>query len=186
MPQSGPAIGGVGESMPTTLPATSAAREGNKSANRFQVVGGLERVGNRPRLNQLASFFSRIEVLPATGCWLWRGSFGSSGYGSFGSASTHRTAYTWFVEPIPDGLELDHLCRVRACCNPAHLEATTKSENQRRAKAVRLICVNGHPWVAANIVIVSSGKGRRSQTCRICHDQRNAESRARVRARAIR
>jgi hypothetical protein len=46
--------------------------------------------------------------------------------------SGHRASYTLLVGPIPDGLEIDHLCRVRSCVNPAHLEPVTPDENQRR------------------------------------------------------
>lgn len=73
------------------------------------------------------------------GCWTWTGKKGSKGYGlvHVDSASgrqqqAHRAAYELVVGPIPDGLELDHLCRVRVCVNPAHLEPVTRAENMRR------------------------------------------------------
>ncbi len=77
-----------------------------------------------------------------TGCWVWNGRLNDDGYGVLDlswrrggpkSRSAHRLAYELFVGPIPDGLEIDHLCAVRRCVNPAHLEAVTHAENVRRA-----------------------------------------------------
>jgi hypothetical protein len=76
------------------------------------------------------------------GCWLWSGAFSGSGYGQIreGSRSdgtrrvrhVHIVMWEHFEGPVPDGLELDHLCRVRECCNPGHLELVTHQENMRR------------------------------------------------------
>jgi len=76
-------------------------------------------------------------------CWIWTGCCTDNGYGfwAYGPRlnpvriGTHRYAYEALVSPIPDGLELDHLCRVRACCRPTHLEAVTHLENVRRGDA---------------------------------------------------
>lgn len=79
-------------------------------------------------------------------CWEWTGAQ-NHGYGAFGVGSSrdgtqrvvraHRFAYELLVGPVPDGLELDHLCNNRGCVNPAHLEAVTHAENKRRAGARR-------------------------------------------------
>lgn len=73
------------------------------------------------------------------GCWLWNGSLTYDGYGLFRAnnraTGAHRFAYEYFVGPIPAGLHIDHLCRVRNCVNPDHLEPVTPQENDRRARA---------------------------------------------------
>lgn len=75
------------------------------------------------------------------GCWLWLGFTDEYGYGRIRSVDrnhpVHRIAYTLIVGPTPDGLELDHLCRVRNCWRPDHLEPVTHAENVRRAWVIR-------------------------------------------------
>lgn len=81
------------------------------------------------------------------GCWLWLGSLTDKGYGRFYMGGkrylAHRYSYEHFVGPIPEGLEPDHLCRVPACVNPAHLEPVTRSENTRRGWAARRSTTHG-------------------------------------------
>lgn len=96
------------------------------------------------------------------GCWIWQGYVHpNTGYGSiyFDGESTvaHRVAYRLFVGPIPTGLHIDHLCRVRACANPEHLEPVTVLENVRRAPVhiahvnrAKTHCVNGHEYTPEN------------------------------------
>lgn len=93
------------------------------------------------RLKVLDNVVNHIELTP-DGCWLYTGSRNKWGYGRvkvFRSRQTvcHRVTYEHFVGPIPDGLEIDHLCRRPACCNPDHLEAVTHSENMKRATYAR-------------------------------------------------
>lgn len=79
---------------------------------------------------------SRYEVQP-DGCWRWQGSLNHAGYGRIKLRdrwqAIHRAVYEAHRGPIPDGLELDHLCRNRACVNPDHLEPVARQENIRRA-----------------------------------------------------
>lgn len=91
-------------------------------------------------------------------CWLWRGALNHGGYGVFSPGRTshpqirvHRWAYECFVGSIPTGLQIDHLCFVRDCCNPDHLEVVTPKENSRRAKARVTECPRGHPLVEGNL-----------------------------------
>lgn len=83
---------------------------------------------------------AKVEVNKVTGCWIWCGGIDSRGYGSVQievagvlEVRAHRAAYRAFVGSIPDGFQIDHLCRVTSCVNPDHLEAVTPRENTRRA-----------------------------------------------------
>lgn len=71
-------------------------------------------------------------------CWLWTRPLSATGYASMGLDGTkvraHRFAYELLVGPISKGLTIDHLCRVRHCVNPAHMEPVTQAENSRRAR----------------------------------------------------
>jgi hypothetical protein len=79
-------------------------------------------------------------------CWLWQGTVASTGYGQIrhSVAGYGRTlmAHRFFWEqrngPVPEGLDLDHLCRVRACCNPDHLEPVTRRENVLRGSRTKV------------------------------------------------
>src|ERR1035441_8724960 len=110
-------------------------------------------------------------------CWPWTGCTSPSGYGTIGVRykvrRAHVVAYEQLVGPVPDGLELDHLCRVRACCNPAHMEPVTHAENMRRGVAGKVAairqrgkahCPQGHPYDETNTYVSPRG----SRSCRTC------------------
>lgn len=113
-------------------------------------------------------------ILPVTesGCWIWMGTL-RGGYGRFSlgrkQVSAHRHAYLMAGLDIPKGFELDHLCRIRSCVNPKHLEPVTHAENVRRGNSGKYIlarthCPYGHPYDESNTEIRKSGARR----CREC------------------
>lgn len=129
-------------------------------------------------------FWERVDKTEA-GCWLWTGPLRPDGYGAIGAGGrggrtlrTHRLAYELVVGPIPDGLTLDHVCQVRACCNPAHLEPVTAEDNVRRATARRDRCRRGHEFTPDNTIIRALGR-----ECRTCRRERR-RSRAAQKGRA--
>ena len=118
-----------------------------------------------------------------SGCWQWTGALNKFGYGKISVGGrdgrilgTHRVAYEALIGPIPDGMQLDHLCRNRACCNPAHLEVVTPRINTLRgdsaaaANSVKEACGNGHEFTPANTYV---WRGQRHcRTCRREADRR--------------
>ena len=114
-----------------------------------------------------------------TPCWISTRAAHSNGYTKIGYRGTtwltHRFAYTVFVGPIPEDLQLDHLCRVRACCNPDHLEPVTCRENLLRgdtltaAEAAATTCINRHPFTPENTRMTRKGK----RACRACDRTRS-------------
>lgn len=91
----------------------------------------------RPAIDRL---LARAHEDTSTGCWLWAGASNPEGYGRIWVEDrlgyTHRVAYEAFVGPIPDGYDIDHLCRNRGCCNPDHLEAVTRRTNLLRGETL--------------------------------------------------
>jgi hypothetical protein len=114
-------------------------------------------------------------------CWLWTAGRSDTGYGTFSvgqgvKVGAHRWAYEALVGPVPEGLQLDHLCRVRHCVNPAHLEPVTQRENMRRGaghppftgarERAATHCPHGHPYDEEN-TYRNPRTGFRS--CRACN-----------------
>lgn len=127
----------------------------------------------RPALDRLAERFE-IDVF---GCWRWSGA-GSNGYSTFTvegiAKGAHRAVYELLVGPIPDGMQIDHLCGVRRCVNPDHLEPVTARENTRRAlkslatiNAAKTHCVHGHEFTPSNTYVPPKRPNRRY--CRECN-----------------
>jgi hypothetical protein len=156
-------------------------------------TGGVLLVGEAIHIRLLAlpkRVRSKI-TLDGTGCWLWQGAKGSElRYGQTqwdGRVQpVHVVVYKLFNGLIPQGLELDHLCRVNHCCNPDHLEAVTHAENVRRGTAADHVilkwltathCQGGHPFIVSNIYREPNGKRR----CLECKRQRMRNFRQRKR-----
>lgn len=136
-----------------------------------------------------------------SGCWLWTGTWDSNGYGLLTaqrdrSRLAHRNSYEYHVGPIPEGLQLDHLCRVHCCVNPAHLEPVTGKVNVQRglvptlsrARAALVThCPKGHEYTKENTALRKARPGcRRCMTCdrarslahaNLHRDERNAQRR---------
>lgn len=115
-------------------------------------------------------------------CWVWTARIQPNGYGKWmaphswaqRSRYPHLVTYADAVGPIPKGLELDHLCRVRACCNPSHLEPVTHAVNRARGlngMTLRTHCPSGHAYDEANTYLARTAKGL-ARHCRACHRAR--------------
>lgn len=120
-------------------------------------------------------------VVTESGCREWptlsQNGYGRMRVGSLGkdrrAGYAHIEAYRAFVGEIPAGLQLDHLCRNRACCNPAHLEPVTPSVNAKRGlSGVRPThCMRGHEFTPENSYVFANG----TRGCRACRRLRYAE-----------
>lgn len=154
--------------------------------------GAMERRGEplRPLLDRPGPversaenrFTDKIRVSDE-GCIEWVGGKTVGGYGVFSvrpgrsdpkKDMAHRWAYEHFVGPIPDGYDVDHLCRNRACVNPDHLEPVSRAENIRRAAAAKTHCPSGHPYDEKNTLMSPNSAHRR---CRACTSERDAARR---------
>lgn len=121
----------------------------------------------------------KIEFGHDGGCWHWMAQRNEGGYGRVrGDGGTksrtmqaHRYLYEHMVGPIPEGMTLDHLCGVRHCVNPAHLDPCTIGENTRRSprtaaslNAAKTHCVRGHTLTGRNVRLDKDG----NRLCRRC------------------
>jgi hypothetical protein len=143
-----------------------------------------------------ARFWNKVE---ATGfCWNWTAGKDRQGYGGFNAGTprrkflAHRTSYTALLGSIPEGMELDHLCRNTSCVNPDHLEPVTRDENQKRipfritdtwlpawvvsGKNVTGYCKHGHEYTEENTYYYKDGRTE----CRTCKASRPRKPRSRA------
>ena len=124
-------------------------------------------------------FIDKLQLLDS-GCWEWTACKDKDGYGVFSirinsgrgfkNVKAHRFSYEYFVGTIPDGLEIDHLCRNRSCVNPSHMESVTNAENNRRGISPsaqnkrKTHCVHGHEFSEENTIFYK--RGRACKACR--------------------
>lgn len=133
--------------------------------------------GIYPRRPLQERFWSKVNKIGDDECWLWLGAKNWLGYGRFGKESykAHRLAYELLVEPIPEGLELDHLCRNPSCVNPKHLEIVSHRVNLLRGNTIpaykaRLVaCKRGHPFDMFNTRFKRNGT-RQCRACDLLHE----------------
>lgn len=161
--------------------------------------------GSTKKLSTIDRFMTHVEK--SASCWVWTAATDKDGYGRFYRDAksprhvAHRFAYEAMVGPIPDGLQIDHLCRNTSCVNPAHLEPVTLDENVRRAWEVRergtpaplrlclpdptspwanarkTHCKRGHEFTPENTILIPTGR-----CCRTCKNMHDAARRVRLRA----
>jgi hypothetical protein len=130
--------------------------------------------GPESRISGTSRFWSKTAPVPHDGwiCLVWTGSIATNGYGRYWQngklMQAHRVSWEMFNGPVPAGMQLDHLCRTRACVRPDHLEVVTQRENLRRGNgwagqnARKTTCPKGHPF--------EPGYRR----CRVCRREQNA------------
>ena len=133
---------------------------------------------------RLAAFWAKVDrngpvpdYAPHLGpCWLWVAAKYPCGYGEFcmgkerGNVGAHIVSYEWAIGPVPEGLELDHLCRVRLCVRPAHLEPVSHRVNSLRGASFSAVnaqlshCGKGHLFSPENTYLIQ-GKWRQCRSC---------------------
>jgi hypothetical protein len=165
------------------MPSVACAYQGcNKpSKHRGYCVACYSRLrksGELPLITPEERLFSYVKE-DVNGCWPWAGARAGTGYGTVQwegrSRPAHRVLYEYFIGEIPEGLDLDHLCRVRHCVNPWHLDPVTRQVNIVRGdkpgiNAGKTHCPQGHAYDEANTI-----RYRGSRFCRACKRERARE-----------
>ena len=127
----------------------------------------------------ITSFWSRVNKTDK--CWLWTGGRGKEGYASFRSDGRdmygHQFSFMLHTGAwCPEGLELDHVCRVRHCVNPAHLEPVTHHENLLRGSVKKKYCHRGHVLADPNYYYYAMKNGTTKKKCKACMKRANRRS----------
>lgn len=144
----------------------------------------------RPGVRVLQGCVEADGPLPSK-CWIFTGTINSSGYGHVMAPSrftgkrvtriSHRVLWEELFGPVPEGLDLDHLCRNRACQNPMHLEPVTRRENLLRGETIvarnaqKTHCKRGHEFTTENTIQIP--RGRACRECRRAYDRKRGPAR---------
>ena len=134
-------------------------------------------------MSMLDRLWSKVNVRGPDDCWLWTASLHGKGYGQFNTGRRIMNAHIVVYEldrkfEVPRGLEIDHLCHVRTCMNPSHLEAVTKAVNILRGHSLMAVqarqthCVAGHELSGSNVYWY--GKNKTHRMCRACKRRRQS------------
>lgn len=142
----------------------------------------VQNQARKPTRPAIIRFLEKIAVsetrfYDSSPCWEWLGCKQSNGYGQFKidgrrgapKSSPHRFSHEYFIGPIENGNEADHLCNNRGCCNPLHLEQVTMQINRKRRSERQTHCKAGHSFDDANTYYNKQTGGR---VCRACRDER--------------
>lgn len=143
------------------------------------------------RISEADRFWPKVDIdlMNPDGCWEWIGCKNRGGYGLFRFDDRNQPAHRWsYIDTkgeIPDGVELDHLCRNHSCVNPDHLEAVTHQENMRRGYAAKVkspYCKKGHLWTPETESWSKNQNGWPIRKCSICSVNRKRIERRRKRS----
>ncbi len=145
----------------------------------------------RVATKDLNRFWDKVDFTGGPkGCWLWMAHCTDTGYGQFRRDSikmvrAHRYAWELLVGPIAEGMVLDHLCRVKICVNPQHMEEVTERENILRGygtpanNARKTHCNKGHAFDGPNTRFYTCNSGYQGRVCRACKRETNQKLRQR-------
>lgn len=151
----------------------------------------LDKISN----TRLAIFWSKVRILDMSTCWEYLGGTSLQGYGRVRidnvSYYSHIVAYTFIKGEIPEGYEIDHICRNRACVNPGHLRAVKpylniieNSEGVAAKNSKKTQCSKGHQYVEGSYYESKKNNGRVSRVCKICTRTYNKNYRKKISALA--